>query len=67
MSTQVTSSQVRDFIADLERKRKKLKLSVCAFCRKLDISDSTYSYWLHGKRSPHRFMVDLCRSKLAEM
>lgn len=67
MPTQVTPSEVRDFITDLERKRKKLKLSIGAFCRKLDITDSTYSYWLSGERSPHRFMVENCRRKMEEM
>jgi DNA-binding transcriptional regulator YiaG len=51
------AAEAAEFLKEAERVRAKLGLSVAAWARKLDIHDSTYQWWLAGKRVPHRFMI----------
>jgi hypothetical protein len=53
----------KEFVAQLERERKKRGLSVAAWCRTLEVNESVYHWWLKG-RPARKFMRECVLNRM---
>ena len=62
----MTDSDSKEFVAQVEKVRKKLGLSQAAFCRRLDIHQSVYQRWIKGS-APRRATRDWIFNRMKEV